>query len=116
MIEPQKSLAGIALARFQTIPPMTEPLGRHWQQPDPDAILVDEHHAVMTRESFEQLLEYTGTIPTGAYAGKMWRRHQVDIDARRGGVFSSLWLLCWYSDDPEHAGYCRINYREILIA
>lgn len=104
------------------IPPMTDPHGRHWNQPKREAILVDDHHALMTHATFEELLEYSGTIPTGCYEGKMWRRH----DGIFAGTYASgnrfaardeaacKWLLCWYgpSAKPDH---CSINYREILF-
>lgn len=91
---------------------MTHPSGKYWDQPAREAILLDDTHAIMTRASFAALLEYSGTIPTGCYEGKMWRRHD--------GIFAGRdpakcpWLLCWYgpSEKPDH---CSVNAREILL-
>lgn len=86
------------------IPPITDPLGRYWDQPSVAAIYVDDHHALMTKESFYGLCEYSTSIPTGKYPGKMWR-------ARRTGG----WVLCWYEDGGEK-GYLDIQIRPITVA
>jgi len=80
------------------IPPITNELGRYWEQPDPAGILVDDTHAVMSAADFA-LLKHYDSLPSGVYDGKMWRA--------RG-------LLCWYgpSDNPDH---CSINTREIIV-
>jgi len=85
------------------IPAMTDPQGRYWEQPSRTLILVDETHAVMERSAFDRLPEYSATIPTGVYEGKMWK-------ARAGGA----WRLCWYgpSATPDS---CSVNRREILL-
>lgn len=82
------------------IPLMTDTLGKYWKQPDRDDILVDEHSAVMTKESFAKLHNYEGSIPTGTYAGKMWRRYN---------------YLRWYEDDPSDPNSMLIRSRKILI-
>jgi hypothetical protein len=83
------------------IPVMTDPLGRHWQQPDRERILLDETHALMTAADFRTLLDYTHSEPTGQYVGKMWKR-----DSCEG------WILC-YLDSHEDAD--KMMYRERLI-
>lgn len=97
------------------IPPMTDPMGRNWDQPSPDLIEVDDVHALMTPATLKALLEYSSSIPSGVYEGKMWKRHDGVYDAvflRNGG--KPKWLLCWYgpSADPEK---CSINSREVLL-
>ena len=84
------------------IPPITDPLGRYWEQPDRDNILIDDQHALMTREDFKQLHNYSASIPSGVYVGKMWKRK-----------FRDKWYLSWYGphDDPDR---CSINHREII--
>ena len=85
------------------IPAMTDPLGKHWQQPaDIREAPMDDTHVLLTSPQFFKLLEYSSTIPTGVYEGKCWKRHE-----------KGKWLLCWYSyEDPL---LCRINWREILL-
>ena len=83
------------------IPAITSPLGRYWDQPSRQAILVDETHTIMTRATFEQLADYSVTVPTGVYTGKMWRC------GRR-------WLR-WYDDHPALPDRCTIHEREILV-
>lgn len=85
------------------IPPMTDPLGKHWRQPATSKILIDEKFAVMDQTTFEALSEYSTTTPSGVYIGKMWR-------ARIG----LRWFLRWYGvgDEP---GYCSNHSREILL-
>lgn len=85
------------------IPPITESLGRYWEQPDRSGILLDATHAVMTRATLFGLAEYSCSLPSGVYAGKMWRR------AVAGG-----WRLMWYGEhtDPEK---CSLHEREVLI-
>lgn len=97
------------------IPQITDPLGRHWQQPSPEKIAIDETHALMDYATFAALADYSSSIPSGVYDGKMWRRHDGIFDRRflDSGVIPE-WLLMWYgpSDDP---GKCSINSRKILL-
>ena len=90
------------------IPPITDPLGKHWEQPDRARILIDDTHAVMSQDDFEKLLDYTASQPTGTYVGKMWR-------AQYGKPGSRKWYLCWFGKDPDPK-FLSNNYREILIA
>lgn len=97
------------------IPPITHPLGQHWDQPSTSSILIDDTHALMTRETFNALHEYSATFPTGVYEGKMWKRHDGVFDSKfraRGGV--PTWKLVWfgYCDDPNAVSN---NCRDILI-
>lgn len=99
------------------IPPITDPLGAHWKQPPTAAILLDDTHAVMSRETFELLPEYSASRPTGAYVGKMWKRHDGAFDyafIARGG--RPKWLLCWYGTSERGAEWVTTNTRELLIA
>jgi hypothetical protein len=87
------------------IPPITDPMGRHWPQPPLSRVLVDDTYAVMSQADFDSTLEYSNTLPDGKYPGKMWRRN----------CGHGLWKLVWYSksEDPE---FLSINYRELLVA
>lgn len=57
----------------QIIPPITDPLGKHWQQPHRRFIELDNTHALMSEQTFKGLKEYSTSIPTGRYEGKMWK-------------------------------------------
>lgn len=72
---------------LQIIPEMTNPLSRYWHQPPLDDIAVYDDIAIMDRDTLEGLPEYSMSIPTGTYEGKMWKRMD-----RKG------WTLCWYKD------------------
>ena len=94
--------------RPHAIPPITDPMGRFWDQPDRGEILVDDRHAVMTRATFDALADYSSSVPTGVYAGKMWRR--------RRWIGKDEWLLCWFAPSPsEIPGRFSINHRSILL-
>lgn len=86
------------------IPPITDPLGRHWSQPDRAEISVSSTFAKMTRATFSKLPCYDSTLPTGVYDGKMWARR-----------LATKTLLCWYgpADNPKQA---TINARKIIFA
>jgi hypothetical protein len=47
------------------IPPITDPLGRHWTQPATDGVLVDDELALMDHRAFCRLSEYSTSIPSG---------------------------------------------------
>ncbi|MHA6905165.1 hypothetical protein ACEQ38_08025 [Ralstonia syzygii subsp. celebesensis] len=87
------------------IPPMTDPLGRFWKQPDRTEILMDSKHAVMNRSSFDRLSEYSTSRPTGVYPGKMWKSI-----TRDGAPY-----LCWYGIVEGRDDLCSNNARQILI-
>jgi hypothetical protein len=96
------------------IPPMTDPLGRHWKQPDRSSILVDDAHAVMDRHALETLAEYSSSRPSGVYPGKMWKRLDGIFDSRCKPE-DCEWRLCWYGE-CEDKRVCSINCRTILVA
>lgn len=96
------------------IPEMTDPLGRHWTQPNRANIVIDDEHALLTKADFAMLPEYSGTIPSGVYPGKMWRRLDGLFDSAVGPS-DRKWLLCWFGFGIDK-GRCSINFREVLIA
>ena len=87
----------------QIIPPITEPLGKHWQQPHRRFIELDDTHALMSEQTFKGLKEYSTSIPTGRYEGKMWK-----------GFIKGEWYLVWLAPDTNH-NLLRIEKRTILI-
>ncbi len=85
------------------LPVMTHPLSRAWDQPAADQVAVYDDIAIMDQSTLQRLHNYSASIPTGVYEGKMWRCSDGDG-----------WLLCWYglSDDPDK---CSINRRPIRV-
>lgn len=88
------------------VPPITDRLGRHWEQPPVQDIEFDYEYAYMTEEAFDKLGEYSTSIPTATYAGKMWK-------ARIGKTKN--WKLRWYEDHPTDPKVLLIPSRRIVI-
>lgn len=84
------------------IPEMTHPLGRYWDQPNKSAIEFSFGKAWISKEDFQKLAQYDASIPSGVYAGKMWKR-EFNRKTKYGKLVPS-YLLCWYQDSakPEH--------------
>jgi hypothetical protein len=57
----------------------------------------------MERSTFDALCEYSLSLPTGTYAGKMWKAQ-----------FPAGWFLRWYSD-CDVPGQIQVNSRPILV-
>lgn len=89
---------------MNTIPPITDPLGRSWTQPNHESIVVSDKLALMTQQEFDQLREYSGTIPSGVYPGKMWKAKLSD----------GTWQLRWFGESG-NPDLCTNNSREIFI-
>jgi hypothetical protein len=86
-----------------------------WSQPDRTHVLIDDTHALMTKTTFEKLCEYSTSVPTGVYPGKMWRRHD-GAHALMDGAnrVTPEWLFCWYgrTEDPTK---CSIHFRKVIL-
>jgi len=85
------------------IPKMTHPLSSHWHQPNLSEIAIDDNNAMMNEDTLNRLHEYSYSIPSGVYEGKMWKR-----------VEPNHVYLMWYGPS-EKADCCSINNREILL-
>lgn len=106
------------------IPPITDPLGRGWDQPSLDRMMITDKYATMGKAAFEELLDYTGSQPTGCYPGKCWKimdRHLIPITEGvhkgkyRKGPNYGKWFLAWFGEH-ENPKFCSNNYREIIIS
>jgi hypothetical protein len=96
------------------IPPITDPLGLHWDQPDTSNFLIDDTHVVMTLREFNQLAEYSTTNPSGVYVGKCWKAalfERVEDGRMRS---TGEWVLRWFGHDPDPK-FCSNNHRRIII-
>lgn len=99
---------------MNVIPPITDPMGSSWRQPNPDNILVDDTHALMSKQDFWALSNYSWSIPTGVYPGKMWRA-QVPLNPTLGFDGPCKWVLRWFGVVPGNDKMCSNNQRDILI-
>lgn len=98
------------------VPPMTHPYASAWEQPRLDEIVVDDKTATMSKEAFDLLHEYSSTIPSGVYEGKMWKRHDGSFDRKflaEGG--KPTWQLYWYGYSSIGPGHCSNHHRAIVL-
>lgn len=92
------------MSKLITIPPVVDPLGRYWNQPLNKDILIDTDVAMVSSATCKQLAEYSTSIPTGKYAGKMWKAQ-----------IGKIWFLRWYEDDPNDATRLFIHIKPIIL-
>lgn len=85
------------------IPEITDPLGKYWEQPKTTDFLISDEYALMDKDTAEALSEYSYTMPTGVYEGKMWRRLE-----------DGVWHLLWYGRS-KNPNKCSIEHRKISI-
>ena len=98
-------MESIATSPFYIIPPIVNPLGRYWDQPDRENITIDEKSAIMSQADFEKLHDYSTSDPTGCYEGKMWKSY---------ATTNHTWYLSWYDYHTDIAKI-RVCSREIII-
>lgn len=96
------------------IPPITEPMGKNWRQPDPAGFIIDATHVIMSQADFDNLLEYSGSQPTGVYPGKMWKSH-VGVYSPRVKEEDCYWVLRWFGYSEKGEQFCSNNHRKIII-
>lgn len=88
------------------VPPITEPLGRYWEQPDPTNWLFSPTEVLMPAADLLLLSDYSYSQPSAVYEGKMWRlRNFPERDPN--------WYLHWWgpSENPQ---MCRNHVRKII--
>ncbi|MEI8017490.1 MAG: hypothetical protein WCH39_04775 [Schlesneria sp.] len=86
---------------------MTDPLSKYWEQPSRDGILLDDHYALMDTCTFDKLKNYSRTVPSGVYPGKMWKAQCHE---------SGEWFLRWYGwDDGDPRGLPTLLRKIIVI-
>ena len=84
------------------IPEMTNELGKYWDQPSRDEMEFSENEVFMDDNTFKQLKNYSTSVPTGCYEGKMWK-----------SLGAKGWYLRWYANlNPTH---CQIKSKLIFI-
>lgn len=77
------------------LPPMTDELGKHWKQPAREKLFISADIVYMSQASFDKLPEYSSSIPSGVYPGKMWKTEIYD-HAGRHPVPTGIWYLRWF--------------------
>lgn len=76
------------------IPDMTHPFGKAWNQPSKEQIRkieIDDTHAMMDQKTFDKLLNYSHSIPSAAYEGKMWKGEYYTENNKPTGKFYLRW-------------------------
>ena len=64
----------------------------------------------LSQKEFDELLDYSCSVPTGQTIGKRWRCRNDYYDASRG------WLMGEYIPDPnDEPGWVAIKWRKIVI-
>lgn len=91
------------LVDSNVIPEMVHPLSRHWKQPKVSDILLDSQVALMSQETLDLLSEYSMSVPTGVYTGKMWKME----------MRATWWLRWMVIEEGESEGV--ILSRRILV-
>lgn len=84
----------------------------------PDDSWIDKLRVVvLTPREFEDLPEYSCSIPTGTTTGKMWRRHNGSHDQeykRSGG--RCRWIICGYGQPTADGKNIKIHYYRPIIS
>lgn len=96
--------------RKNTIPEMTHPLSKSWDQPSASKIKIDDKIAEMDQETFDQLKDYSLSQPSGVYEGKMWKSNKHQFYPQ----VPNVWHLHWFGFS-ENPNMCSNNTRVIKI-
>jgi len=83
---------------------------KYWQQPDQTQITIDSVHAVMSRETFGLLKEYSCSVPTDPKIGMMWKCILPYVD---NGEPKTNWLR--FVGPAQKEGFITIHSREVLF-
>jgi hypothetical protein len=89
------------------IPESESPYGANaFQMPDKDdiAFIEGKDFCYMKVETFNKLLEYSTSLPSGVWVGKLWKAHRQDGN----------WYLMWY-DKVNEEGKCPVGSKRIYV-
>lgn len=92
---------------------MIHPLGKAWDQPELREIKFVFGKAWVSKENFNKIKTYEISIPSGVYAGKMWKR-PFRVKGKDGKSTLTRWLLLWFVDSEEK-DCCEIKEIELMI-
>lgn len=69
----------------------------------------------LTQKQFDELPEYSCSIPTGTTIGKRWKKNDFAFTRFTDGITRQRWWLCEYYEltppDPKNVG---ISYKRIV--
>ena len=73
----------------------------------------DKDFCYMEQSTFNKLLEYSTSTPSGVWVGKMWK-----CDANGWDRMNEVkdWYLRWYGESPDDSNMCRMFDKKIIIA
>lgn len=99
------------------IPGITSEMGRNWDQPTRNEItfqLLEETNkplqAYMNQAALDALKEYSSSLPSGVYEGKMWKGHWKNAEG------NLVWYLCWYDYSETNRGAeCSIKHCPVML-
>lgn len=91
---------------MNSIPPMTDELGKCWTQPDREQIDFSDGAAKLSQAAFEKLLDYSYSIPSALYPGKMWKSYHFGL---------KLWFLSWVESATDAPGAIVVHNRVISL-
>lgn len=94
------------MCEINSIPAITDPMGRYWKQPDRSELEFRDGAAFMSAEAFDALYDYTYSHPSGLYAGKMWKSFHYGVN---------IWFLQYVDDDPHEKSTVIIYSRAIAV-
>lgn len=86
---------------------MTDKMGVHWKQPDRTRLFFSDTEVLIAKADFDLLADYSASIPSGVYPGKMWKCRYDYHDESKG------WAICWFG--PEEDQKCKVHHRRIVI-
>lgn len=87
------------------IPEMTDPLGRHWNQPkDIRSAPMDGKHVILTKAQISGLSNYDRSMPSGVYSGKCWLRENG----------KTTWLVWYGRETGPGSKEFRVEHRVVL--
>lgn len=69
----------------------------------------------MMPEDFALLPEYSTSVPSGVYPGKMWRAEVRPPRELSHPLPPSRWFLLWFGEVPGRPDLCSNNQREVIL-
>lgn len=100
------------------IPARPKEYGTAWHQPtrnemrfhvNTQAVDGKPDMVYMSKRSLDDLSEYSRSMPSGVYPGKMWKAKVTRLDGTKE------WRLCWYGEVPGRPDLCSNHECTIVL-